>query len=42
MSKTPEVLNGLKEWEDTERAENEEVNPTVTDSRELSESLSEG
>lgn len=42
MTETPEILKGLKEAEDLERAENEEVNPTVTDSRELSESLSEG
>lgn len=42
LTETPEVLKVLKEMEDTERAENEEVNPTVTDSRELSESLSEG
>tara|TARA_B110000285_G_scaffold104168_1_gene118601 strand:+ start:122 stop:313 length:192 start_codon:yes stop_codon:yes gene_type:complete len=42
LTETPEILKVLKEAEDLERAENEEVNPTVTDSRELSESLSEG
>jgi len=42
MTETPEILKELKELEELERAGNEEINPTVTDSRELSESLSEG